>query len=51
MSIADYLEDGADYYQIYGWDSDDDCDDDCLNCIYKTECEVSSYVELKESSR
>lgn len=29
MSHADYLEDGADYYDLYG----DDCDGDCNNCL------------------
>lgn len=33
MSIADYLEDGADYYEIYGDDCDGDCDDcSCVDC-------------------
>lgn len=29
MSHADYLEDGADYYDSYG----DDCDGECNNCL------------------
>lgn len=28
MSDADYMEDGADYYEIYG----DDCDGECSEC-------------------
>ena len=35
MSEADYMEDGADYYSIYG----NDCDGDCENCEYRSECE------------
>ena len=27
MSVADYLEDGADYYDIYGNDCDGECDE------------------------
>lgn len=44
MSIADYLEDGADYYQLYGYDADD-CDDDCTNCTRRSECKDSPYAE------
>ena len=40
MSEADYMEDGADYYAIYG---DDDCDEDCMNCRIRHECEDSPY--------
>lgn len=39
MSEADYMEDGADYYAIYG----DDCDEDCMNCRIRHECEDSPY--------
>lgn len=39
MSIADYLEDGADYYEAYH----DDCDGDCKECEIKHECEESDY--------
>lgn len=44
MSEADYMEDGADYYAIYGCD----CDEDCMNCKMRHECEDSPYYE-KES--
>lgn len=35
MSEADCLEDGADYYEIYG----KECDGDCRNCEIKDVCE------------
>lgn len=40
MSEAEFMEDGADYYAAYN----DDCDDDCMNCVYRTECEDSPYI-------
>ena len=34
MSMAEYLEDGADYYEIYGDDCDGDCDNcSCVDCV------------------
>lgn len=39
MSIADYLEDGADYLM-------DDCDGDCMNCEIRSECEDCDYSEV-----
>lgn len=39
MSVADYLEDGADYYDAYN----EDCDEDCMNCQIRHECEDSPY--------
>lgn len=38
---ADYLEDGEDYYRNYSVD----CDDDCMNCEFRYECEDSPYEE------
>lgn len=35
MSHADYLEDCADYYDFYG----NDCDEECEDCEYRYECE------------
>lgn len=34
MSQADYLEDGADYYNLYMDDCDGECSDECpcVNC-------------------
>lgn len=42
MSEADYLEDGADYYVAYN----EDCDGDCMNCDYRSECEECDYSEV-----
>lgn len=36
---ADYLEDRENYYRAYG----EYCDDDCMNCGFRYECEDSPY--------
>lgn len=41
MSISDYLNDGADYADIY----DVDCDGECEDCVLAYECEHSDVLD------
>lgn len=35
MSIAEFMDGGADYCEIFG----NECDGDCENCEYRNECD------------
>lgn len=43
MSEAEYIEDGGEYYEIYN----DECDDDCMNCKNRHDCDESPYKGVK----